>query len=80
MKKYPIILLTIEGHTDNVGGVQYNQTLSEKRAGAVWQYLAKAGIDTQRLKAVGYGQQQPVADNNTAEGIAMNRRVVLNMQ
>ncbi len=80
MKKYPIIQLTIEGHTDNVGGVQYNQTLSEKRAGAVWQYLAKAGIDTQRLKAVGYGQQQPVADNNTAEGRAMNRRVVLNMQ
>ena len=75
-----LIQLTIEGHTDNIGGVQYNQTLSEKRADAVLLYLLKAGLDTRRLKAVGYGQQQPVADNNTAEGRAMNRRVVLKMR
>ena len=80
LKKYAIVQLTIEGHTDNVGGVQYNQTLSEKRADAVLQYLVKTGIDTQRLKAVGYGQQQPVADNTTAEGRAINRRVVLQVQ
>jgi OOP family OmpA-OmpF porin len=77
LKKYAIVQLTIEGHTDNVGGIQYNQSLSEKRAEAVLQYLLKAGIDINRLKAVGYGQLQPVADNNTAEGRAVNRRVVL---
>jgi OmpA-OmpF porin, OOP family len=77
MKKYPVIQLTIEGHTDNKGGVEYNQTLSENRASAVLQYLEKAGIDANRLKAAGYGQQQPVADNATAEGRSANRRVVL---
>jgi OOP family OmpA-OmpF porin len=79
VRKYPVIQLTIEGHTDNVGGVQYNQTLSEKRADAVLQYLLKAGIDTSRLKAAGYGQLQPIADNATPEGRAINRRVVLNI-
>jgi OOP family OmpA-OmpF porin len=80
LRKYPIIQLTIEGHTDNTGGVQYNQTLSEKRAGAILQYLLNAGIDTNRLKAIGFGQQQPVADNATAEGRAANRRVVLQLR
>jgi OOP family OmpA-OmpF porin len=77
LKKYAIVQLTIEGHTDNVGGVQYNQSLSEKRADAVLQYLLKAGIGSNRLKAAGYGQQQPIADNGTPEGRAVNRRVVL---
>lgn len=80
LRKYPVIQLTIEGHTDNTGSVQYNQTLSEKRAGAILQYLLNAGIDTNRLNAVGFGRQQPVADNATAEGRAANRRVVLQLR
>lgn len=79
LKNYPVLQLTIAGHTDNVGGATYNQTLSEKRAGAVMTYLTDAGITAARLKALGYGQQQPVADNTTNEGRAKNRRVELKL-
>jgi OOP family OmpA-OmpF porin len=77
LKKYPVLQLTIEGHTDNRGGVKYNQTLSESRATSVMQYLLKAGIAADRLQSTGYGQQQPVTSNATPEGQAANRRVVL---
>ncbi|THU32405.1 OmpA family protein [Niastella caeni] len=80
LKKIPVLLLTIEGHTDNVGGVPYNRTLSEKRAGAVMQYLINAGIAANRLQAAGYGQQNPVADNTTSSGRSVNRRVVLRLR
>jgi OOP family OmpA-OmpF porin len=76
LKKYPVIQLSIEGHTDSIGGVPYNQSLSENRAGAVLQYLVKAGIAASRLQATGYGLQQPIATNSTREGQAANRRVV----
>lgn len=66
-----------EGHTDNRGGVKYNQSLSENHAGSVMQYLIKAGIAADRLQSAGYGQQQPIAPNSTPEGQAANRRVVL---
>jgi OOP family OmpA-OmpF porin len=79
LQKYPVLQLTIEGHTDNVGGVPYNQTLSEKRAAAVLQYVVKAGIEPGRLQSAGYGQQQPVADNATAAGRTANRRVVFRL-
>ena len=79
LKNYPILQLYSEGHTDNVGGVTYNQKLSEKRAGAVMTYLIKSGITASRLRAAGYGQQKPVADNATKDGRAKNRRVELNL-
>lgn len=71
--------LTIEGHTDNVGKDDFNQTLSENRAKAVKDYLVSKGIDEARISSQGFGETQPVADNNTAAGRAKNRRVVMNV-
>jgi OOP family OmpA-OmpF porin len=79
LKNYPVLQLAIEGHTDNIGEATYNQTLSEKRAAAVMTYLTGAGITASRFHAIGYGQQQPVADNTTSEGRAKNRRVELKL-
>lgn len=69
--------LSIEGHTDNVGKDEFNQTLSENRAASVKQYLVNKGVDESRLTAQGFGETQPVVDNNTAAGRAKNRRVVM---
>jgi outer membrane protein OmpA-like peptidoglycan-associated protein len=69
--------VAIEGHTDNVGAASANQTLSEKRAQAVRDWLIAKGIAANRLTAKGYGASKPVADNNTDEGRAKNRRVEL---
>ncbi|HMT06405.1 MAG TPA: OmpA family protein [Pyrinomonadaceae bacterium] len=69
--------LSIEGHTDNVGGEAFNQVLSEKRAKAVKEYLVKAGIATSRLQGVGKGLVEPVATNENQIGRAQNRRVEL---
>jgi outer membrane protein OmpA-like peptidoglycan-associated protein len=71
------IKLSIEGHTDNVGKDDYNQTLSEQRANSVRAYLLSKGIDESRLIAQGFGETQPIADNKTAAGKAKNRRVVM---
>ena len=65
----------IEGHTDSVGSVAYNQKLSERRAASVVKALNGLGVEKDRLKAVGYGKTKPVASNATAEGRAENRRV-----
>ncbi|WP_198305671.1 OmpA family protein [Arcobacter vandammei] len=65
----------IEGHTDSVGSVAYNQKLSERRAASVVKALNGLGVEKDRLKAVGYGKSKPVASNETAEGRAENRRV-----
>lgn len=65
----------IEGHTDAVGSVQYNQKLSERRAASVVKALTELGVEKSRLKAVGYGKSRPIASNETAEGRAENRRV-----
>jgi len=67
----------ISGHTDNVGGPEANQKLSEDRARAVVAALVARGIDGSRLSARGYGQSSPVADNRTEDGRAKNRRVEL---
>jgi OOP family OmpA-OmpF porin len=78
MKKYPDQLkkITIEGHTDSVGSADYNQKLSQRRADAVKAYLIeKGGIDADRLTAIGYGEDRPVASNATEEGRRKNRRV-----
>lgn len=69
--------MTIEGHTDNVGGDAFNKTLSEKRAAAVKNYLTTAGIDSSRLSSSGLGLSKPLAPNETEAGRAQNRRVEL---
>ena len=71
----PSIGMEIVGHTDSLGGDEYNRHLSEGRAQSVVDYFVAAGIDPARLVAVGAGETQPVADNETAEGRAQNRRV-----
>jgi len=67
--------LTVIGHTDNVGSNQYNQTLSERRSGAVTDYLRSKGVIPQRLVSVGQGENSPRATNATEEGRRLNRRV-----
>ncbi len=71
----PELNLRIEGHTDSTGSREYNQTLSEKRAISVQDFLMSQGIDSKRITAVGYGWDRPVADNSTAAGRSKNRRV-----
>jgi outer membrane protein OmpA-like peptidoglycan-associated protein len=69
--------VTIHGHTDDVGEPTYNQRLSERRAEAVRTHLAVRLDDEFRLEAAGYGETRPVAPNDTDEGRARNRRVVI---
>lgn len=73
--KKDITLLRIEGHSDNTGEAEKNQTLTEKRALAVARWLVAKGIDCKRVIPVGFGDTKPVADNGTPEGKAQNRRV-----
>ena len=68
---------TVVGHTDSAGSSTYNQSLSEARAQSVVAYIAGKGVDTARLIAEGRGEDEPVADNATADGRAANRRVEL---
>jgi OmpA-OmpF porin, OOP family len=76
MKQYPELNVTIEGHTDNVGSDAYNKKLSQSRADAVKKYMVdKAGIDAKRITAIGFGEENPIADNATKDGRAKNRRV-----
>ncbi len=72
---YPDLKVQVEGYTDNVGSEQYNQKLSEERAGAVRDYLVQQGVPAANVTATGYGEANPVADNSTAAGRAKNRRV-----
>jgi outer membrane protein OmpA-like peptidoglycan-associated protein len=72
---YPSLHLTIEGHTDSTGSADLNQTLSEKRADGVRDYLVSQGLNSGSLSAQGLGMDDPVADNSTAEGRQKNRRV-----
>jgi len=65
----------VYGHTDNVGGVQSNQALSEERANSVKSYLLSKGLSLQRIEAKGFGPSNPIANNATAAGRAQNRRV-----
>jgi outer membrane protein OmpA-like peptidoglycan-associated protein/tetratricopeptide (TPR) repeat protein len=73
----PGIGVEISGHTDNTGSPGHNQELSEQRAQSVVDYLQGRGIGQGRMKAAGYGEEKPVADNGTEEGRALNRRTEL---
>lgn len=75
IKRAPHVQLTVKGHTDAVGNAAANKALSQKRAQAVVDYLVKQGVDPAQLQAVGYGSEQPVADNATHEGQFKNRRI-----
>ncbi|MBN2497962.1 MAG: adventurous gliding motility protein CglE [Deltaproteobacteria bacterium] len=76
LKQYPEIRkLEVQGHTDSRGGSRYNQSLSQRRAQAVVNYLTGKGIERERLEAKGYGEERPIAPNTTESGRAMNRRV-----
>ena len=74
---HPGLILQIEGHTDSVGGDEFNQQLSERRAGSVREFLAEQGVSPSSITARGFGKTQPVASNETAEGRQRNRRVEL---
>lgn len=74
---HPGLNLQIEGHTDSVGGDEFNQQLSEQRAGSVRDFLAEQGVPVSTITARGFGKTQPVATNDTPEGRQRNRRVEL---
>jgi outer membrane protein OmpA-like peptidoglycan-associated protein len=74
---HPGLRLDIEGHTDSVGGEDYNQTLSENRGSAVRDYLTSEGIAQNSVTSKGFGKTQPVASNESASGRQLNRRVEL---
>jgi OOP family OmpA-OmpF porin len=76
MKKYPDLNVVIEGHTDNVGKAAYNKKLSQERADAVKKYMVEnGGIDANRIKAEGFGEDKPIASNKTKDGRQKNRCV-----
>lgn len=77
LKANPEIAVELGGHTDSIGGDEYNQKLSEQRAQSVMAYLIEKGVNADKLSAVGYGESQPVADNATEDGREQNRRVEL---
>ena len=77
LAKYGDTTLRISGHTDNTGSRQYNQSLSERRAASVADYLVTREVDRSRMLAQGMGFDQPIADNGTSAGRAQNRRVEL---
>jgi len=79
MKKYPRLKVEVQGHTDSSGADSYNMKLSQQRADAVRDYLISQGVAAGQLTAKGYGETQPVADNSSEGGRALNRRVVLHV-
>lgn len=75
MQNHPSLVIEISGHTDSVGGRDYNTALSERRAMAVSSYLRTHGINSSRTLFKGYGDSRPIASNSTVEGRQLNRRV-----
>lgn len=75
LAEHPEFDASIEGHTDNVGNDELNSELSRQRAQSVLDYLASKGIQTERLSATGFGESLPIADNDSTEGRALNRRI-----
>jgi outer membrane protein OmpA-like peptidoglycan-associated protein len=80
LNEYPDYMMTIDGHTDNVGKPAKNLELSRQRAQAVKDYCVNKGIDSDRLQANGYGDTVPKASNKTAKGRARNRRVEMDLK
>lgn len=74
LNENPSLKIEISGHTDNIGDKAFNQNLSSQRANAVYDYLLSRNVNSARLSAKGYGDTRPIADNNTEEGRAKNRR------
>lgn len=74
MNTYPAYSCSISGHTDDIGDAGVNQSLSERRAKACFDYLVSKGISASRMTSAGFGETKPVADNKTAEGKKLNRR------
>lgn len=74
-RQYPGLRVELSGHTDSRGSDTYNERLSDARAKAVRNYLISKGLNAARTEAIGYGEQQPVADNESDEGRQLNRRV-----
>lgn len=79
LNEYENTLVTISGHTDSTGSADYNQLLSEQRATSVANIILREGIVVERVAAIGYGLNRPIADNSTAEGRAQNRRVEITL-
>lgn len=75
LKKYKDTQILIEGHTDNAGTEEYNQTLSEKRASSVSNFVRMAGVADSRISSYGYGEKQSIEENTSESGKALNRRV-----
>jgi len=75
LRQHPELHIVIEAHTDSMGPDNYNLRLSQRRAEAVYNYFTSQGISADRMKTIGYGETRPIADNSTAEGRAINRRV-----
>jgi K(+)-stimulated pyrophosphate-energized sodium pump len=75
MKAYPQVEIKLGGYTDNQGDAAANKALSQKRAESVMEQLVAKGIDAKRITAEGFGQEFPVASNDTEEGRQQNRRV-----
>lgn len=75
LKTYPGTEILVAGHTDATGTEEYNQALSERRAMSAAVFLAESGVEAERIATSGYGELQPVASNETAEGREQNRRV-----
>ena len=74
---HPGLNLQVEGHTDSVGSDEFNQQLSQRRAGSVRDFLAQQGVPGGSISARGFGKTQPAASNDTPEGRQQNRRVEL---
>jgi len=79
LEEYNKTLVVVSGHTDSSGSEQHNQKLSEARASSVATYLREQKIISDRLEIIGFGESQPVADNKTAEGRELNRRVEITL-
>jgi outer membrane protein OmpA-like peptidoglycan-associated protein len=79
LAEYKNSKFTIDGHTDSTGSAKTNQRLSEERAYSVMNYLIENGVASSRLSATGYGEDRPIADNNTNQGRRTNRRVEINL-
>ncbi len=79
-KQCPEAKIEISGHTDSRGRDEYNLQLSQKRATSVMNFMINNGVDANRLSAIGYGENNPIADNETPEGLAKNRRIEFNVE
>jgi len=79
LQEYDKTVIVVAGHTDSVGTEAYNQALSERRANSVAQYLLSREVVEARIETVGFGERAPIADNATAEGRSLNRRVELSL-